>query len=437
MRAALWLLALFAVAVAVALFAGNNQGTITVFWPPYRIDLSLNLVLLVLVATFVALHVALRTLAALFEMPAQARRWRAQQRERATHAALLDAIGHLLAGRFLRSRKAALAALAREKALDAAGEHIGHAVQLRALAHLVAAENAQALQDKASRDEHLRLALAQTAGRATAAAQEIREGTQLRAARWALDERDVQASLAWLDAMPQGAQRRTLALRIKLKAARLARQTSVALETARLLAKHGAFSRIAAQSLVRGLVSEMVQGSHDAAQLQRVWSGLDGPERQIPEVAIQAAQRLMGLNGDGHTARTWLLPVWERSLEDPQTLTDTQRVKLVQALEAGLASSDAVADRDWLARIETAQQYHLRDASLQYLAGMACMKRQLWGKAQQLLTQALTGLRDPALRANAWRSLAELAEQRGDEAAAAHAWKRAALDRADRSSPAG
>ena len=59
MRAALWLLVLFAVAAAVALFAGNNQGTVTVFWPPYRVDLSLNLVLLLLVAAFVFLHTAL------------------------------------------------------------------------------------------------------------------------------------------------------------------------------------------------------------------------------------------------------------------------------------------------------------------------------------------------------------------------------------------
>ena len=49
MRAALWLLALFGVAVAAALFAGNNQGTVTLYWPPYRIDLSLNMVVLLLV----------------------------------------------------------------------------------------------------------------------------------------------------------------------------------------------------------------------------------------------------------------------------------------------------------------------------------------------------------------------------------------------------
>ena len=37
MRAALWFLALFGIAVAVALFAGNNQGTVTLFWPPHRV----------------------------------------------------------------------------------------------------------------------------------------------------------------------------------------------------------------------------------------------------------------------------------------------------------------------------------------------------------------------------------------------------------------
>ena len=48
MRAALWLIALFAVAVAAALFAGSNHGSVTLYWPPYRIDFSLNMVVLLL-----------------------------------------------------------------------------------------------------------------------------------------------------------------------------------------------------------------------------------------------------------------------------------------------------------------------------------------------------------------------------------------------------
>ena len=60
------------------------------------------------------------------------------------------------------------------------------------------------------------------------------------------------------------------------------------------------------------------------------------------------------------------------------------------------------------------------------LAGMARMRRQLWGKAQQLMSQAVTSLHDPRLQRNAWRALALLAEERGDSEMAAHSWKRAA-----------
>ena len=100
-------------------------------------------------------------------------------------------------------------------------------------------------------------------------------------------------------------------------------------------------------------------------------------------------------------------------MEQPGALNDVQRVRLVRTLEDGLAA-DTSAERGWLARIELAQQRHPRDTGLQYLAGKACMNRQLWGKAQQLLAQAAAGLQDPELRARAWRALAELAEQRGD-----------------------
>jgi len=415
MRAALWLLALFGVAVAIALFAGNNQGTVTLFWPPYRVDLSLNLVLLLLLAAFVFLHAVLGALAALFDLPRQALRWRTQQKERAMHGSLLDAISHLLAGRFIRARKSAEAALGQERSLS--GGTSPHSGQVRTLAHLLAAESAQALQDRGAREEHLKQALDEASSRD---AQETREGALMRAARWSLDDRDPKAAMAWLKGLSQGAGRRTLALRIKLKAARLAQQTAEAMETARLLAKHRAFSAGAAQSIVRGLAIDLLNGAHDVAQLQRAWVSLESAERGMPELAIHAAQRLTTLGGDAHLARDWLLPVWERQAE----LGDSMKVKLVRALEAGLDSLDGA----WLARIEAAQRANPRDATLQYLAGMACMKRQLWGKAQQLMGQAAMGLKDVKLHRNAWRALALLAEERGDLETAAQAWKRAASD---------
>ena len=80
MRATLWLVALFGVAVAVALFAGNNQSTVTVYWPPYRVDLSLNMVLLLLFGAFAVLHAALRALAAMASRVAAMSRLTAAQR---------------------------------------------------------------------------------------------------------------------------------------------------------------------------------------------------------------------------------------------------------------------------------------------------------------------------------------------------------------------
>jgi HemY protein len=415
MRAALWLLALFAVAVAIALFAGNNQSTVTVFWPPHRVDLSLNLVLLLLFAAFVFVHAALAALAALFDLPRQALRWRAQQKERAMHGFLLDGLSHLLAGRFIRARRSAEAALHQEQSLSTGGQQLANAAQVRTLAHLLAAESAQALQDKGAREDHLRQALEQTSSRE---AQETREGALMRAARWSLNDSEPDAAMAWLKGLPQGAARRTVALRMKLKAARLTHRTGEALETARLLAKHRAFSSGAAQSLVRGLAIDLLNAAHDPAQLQRAWNSLEAPERLMPELAIHAAQRLTLLGGDAHLARDWLLPVWERQHE----LDELSQVKLVLALEAGLDSLDGA----WLARIEAAQQANPRDSALQYLAGMACMRRQLWGKAQQLMSQAVVGLHDPRLQRNAWRALALLAEERADGETAAQAWKRAA-----------
>jgi HemY protein len=100
---------------------------------------------------------------------------------------------------------------------------------------------------------------------------------------------------------------------------------------------------------------------------------------------------------------------------------------MVQALENCLVDVQTADARQWLARVEGAQQAQPQDSQLQYLAGMVCLRHQLWGKAQSLLTQSVKGLQTPALKRRAWCALAELAEQRQDALAAAEAWKQAAL----------
>lgn len=428
MRAALWFLALFGTAVAIALFAGNNQGTVTLFWPPYRMDLSLNLVLVLLGLAFFLLYVALRSLAILFAIPKHARRWRVQHQEQAVHMALVDALSHFIAGRFIRAKKAAQTVLTQERLMAGGGETLQYSGRLRALAHLLAAESAQVLQDKTQRESHFRQSLEQLAHRD---GQEAREGLQLRAARWALEDRDPEAALAWLNELPQGAARRTVALRLRLKAARLAGQTRQALETARLLAKHGAFSELAALRILRGLALELVAAARDPQQVRTVWLELDEAEQLMPDVAAAACARLVRLGGDGECALSWLLPVWEIMSREPAALTDEQRIGVVRAFDAAFSAASGAQQASWLTRIEQAHLARPADAVLQYLAGMACMRRQLWGKAQQLLQQALPRLQNAALERSAWAALAELAERREEPGAATQAWKRAGQIGAD------
>lgn len=423
MRVSIWLLGLFAAAVAAALFAGSNPGSVTVFWPPYRIDLSLNLVLVLLLGGFLLLHLALRALSALFSIPREARLWRQRQRERNMQAALLDAYAQLIAGRFVRAKKAAEAVVEQVRHLANGDDKLIYAGQLQSIAHLLAAEAAHALQDRTGRELHYRDALAHAE---RGLAPESREGARLRAARWALDDHDAALALQTLDDLGQGPGRRTLALRMRLKAARMAGRTIMALETARLLAKHHALSQTAARGVLRGLSVELIQSAHDPAQLTLAWSRLEPAERAMPDVAIAAARRLLALGGEPATSRLWLLPVWEQMLVQPGGLGQQDSVDLVRALEAGFTNDTHALEGDWLTRIESAQLSMPGDAVLQYLAGVTCMRLQLWGKARQLLQQSLARLQDNGLRRDAWRQLAELASRQGDTEAATAAWRSAA-----------
>lgn len=192
MRFALWLIGLFAVATALALFAGSDPGTVTVFWSPYRIDLSLNLTLALLLVGFLLLYLALRALSKLFALPRQAEQWRVQHRARAQHAALLDAWGQLNADQPGRAADTAQTVLAQ---LAVAPPPSGHAAdveeaarqraQLRTVAHWLLAMSAHAKGDWAERDWQLAAALTESDAGSPSA---WRDAVLMQKADWAIDE---------------------------------------------------------------------------------------------------------------------------------------------------------------------------------------------------------------------------------------------------------
>ncbi|MEN9844766.1 MAG: hypothetical protein RLZZ612_2595 [Pseudomonadota bacterium] len=441
MKTLFWMVALFAAAVALALLMGQNDATVTLFWFPYRVDVSFNLVLTGLLLAFLLLHLALRSWTTLRGLPAQARRWRQLQRERQAYAALLDALSHQLAGRFVRARAAAQQVLEQVDALSEAAEPLPRAAQMRVLAHLLAAEAAQSLQEKEQRQQHLVQALHTQRGTEVQAAQ---EGALLRAIQWAIEDQQLESAAHWMSQLPQGTARRTLALRLKLKLARLSHDNRMALETARLLAKHKAFSPQAARSLLRSLFETALGHAHDPNQVRQVWKGLESNERQKPEVLLAVASRLNALGEfvseedddalllqpqlseskpqmqHAQLLREWLLPVWDVWTD----LSPAQKMELIGVMQHSMQGLDAT----WLGRIEDKQRQHPNEPLLQYLAAEAFFQQALWGKATQLFQQVShTALGNTRLQIRTWCRLAELAELRDDSDAALHAWRQAAL----------
>lgn len=412
MRLVVGFLLMFAVAVVAASLLGTNDGIVTMTWRGWRAELSLNLFLIVLAVGAVVLVSAVLALRAVLTLPQRARDWRATRRDRVAQAALRDALAQYFGGRYSRAQRAAQRALA----VQADTPEMPQDNDFTVLAHLLAAGSAHRLQDRARRDAGLREALRVAAG--SAAARPVQEGARLLAAEWAVDDRDPTAAMDHLAELPPGVARRTQALRLRLAATRLARQPLEALRTARLLAKHQAFTRTAAQGLLRSLAFEAIDSARDVDQLRRVWLQFDAADRRDPYVLARAAT-LAGTLGAPDEARGWLLAGWP----DIATRGADERAALCDAL---LRLADDIG-ADWLPRVEALAQQLPADGHAALVAGIVCRRRGLWGVGGRYLQQAAedTAL-EPRLRRLAWREIAEQAEADGHGDRAARAFAAAA-----------
>jgi HemY protein len=417
----LWVLA--AVAVAWAL---DNSGMVSLFVGGQRIDLSLNLAVIGLLA-LAWLLVRLSGIGAGLRMAAAKAKWaRVQRAERGVVALLVDGISLHLAGRHGKAHAAASEALLnmnQQSSQD--GMQLPRAASLRVLALWVMAESAQAMRKLSQAQQHLDDALAVDVRNDGAAAQ---EGVMLRSLRWALDVRDATLAQQRLRALPKAVSTRIQTWRSRLDLAQLQDQPMVALEAVRTLTKHGVFTGFASLSLQRSLAVKVIQSTADQSALQAFWKQLPADERDSVDVSLAWAQRLLDLSAadDAPDAASstaqrvmqQLQPIWKRY----DDLTAAQHVRLAMCVEPLVPH----LAQEWVAQVETAQNQRTSDAVLQYLAAQTYLKRQLWGKAKPLLERAAKNLQHAELRRRAWVALADMAQQQGDPAAATAAWQAAA-----------
>ena len=136
MRATIWFVLLFVVAVVAATTLGTNDGLVALYWRGWRFDISLNLFLLLLFGTCFLLVSAIQALNSLIGLPQRAREWRVARRDRSAQAALRDALAQYFGGRYSRAQKAAQRALT----IQADTPELAQDNEFTVLGHLLAAE---------------------------------------------------------------------------------------------------------------------------------------------------------------------------------------------------------------------------------------------------------------------------------------------------------
>ena len=386
MRIFLWILVLFAAAVGMAVAANFNPGNVVLFYPPYRVDMSLNLFLVLLALSFLALYIVVRIIRHARKMPGRVAAYRQQRREREANAALRDALKSLFEGRFVQA----------EKSADRASE-ISENV---AGAALIGARAAHAMRQFERRDAWL----ARVEGDAA-----FRMARLITKIELLVDDHQTKAALDAIRELNASGTRHIHALRWALKANQQAQNWDEVLRLVRSLDNHKAIHP-ALSSRLRELAYEdlLTSRAHDAESIRRIWNKIPSEDRRRPYVAARAA-RSFNAFGMHDEARIIVSKAMATEWDD----------RLLRAFRESAAEEGSQA---LLAQIEQCEDWLKKrpaDSELALTLGALCFKQKLWGKAQRHLEQAVIGTPERKLAREAHLRLAQLHEalNRPEEAA--------------------
>ena len=386
MRIFLWLVALMAAAIGIAVTARFNPGNVVLFYPPHRIDLSLNLFCVLLALLFVLLYVVIRAVRATVKMPRKVAAYRQQKRERDGNKGLREALKALFEGRFGHAEKAALRAAELP-------ENAG-------VAALIGARAAHRMRQATRRDQWLA---------------RLQDDSAMKTARLMtmtellVDDHQPEAALAAVRELNASGTRHIHALQWSLKAQQQAKNWPEVLRLVRSLDKHRALHP-ALSSRLRELAYEdlLTDKTHDAESLLRVWSTVPNADRIKPYIACRAAT---ALNARGLHDEARLVAEESLNADWDDRVVRTYREAAAPAGSAALLTQIDHCER-WM-------QTRPTDAELALTLGSLCLKQKLWGKAQRHLEQALSDAADPRMVRESHLKLAQLHEalQQTEEAA--------------------
>ena len=387
MRALIWIIAIFAIAVGVAMLADANEGYMLVVFPPWRAQVSLNLVIVALIVGFIALYLLIRLISKTVNLPGRVGVFRARRRQDKAYNALLESVKAMFEGRFTDSMKQARIAY--------------HAGDSSPVAALLAARAAHALKD----DAHYREWMARAAGSGSG-----RIAGLLTEAELAIDDGRIEEAGRSLEALKDNSHRSSSALRLSMDVARSEGRWEVVCDNVAQLQANKAIAPVEANKLLREAHLGKLRSLTDQPEAQLAyWRSLDKHALADADL-VAGAIPLLAAAGQAAVARK----VVERVL-DTAWETRLARLYVLCSGKDDEASDALVRAERWLAS-------HPDDAGLLYSLGRQCMSAQIWGKAQSYLERSLK--LQPS--ADTHMALGELMEQTGKPADASRYFQAAA-----------
>lgn len=388
LRLFFWFVALLAGAIGLAIVARFNPGNVVLFYPPYRVDLSLNLFLLLTGTLFVLLYMIVRTFRNMMKMPTKVAAYRLRKRELEANKALRDGLKALFEGRFGHAEKAS------QKASELAAN--------APLAALIGSRAAHSMGQRERRDQWL-ARLEQDAPYKSARLMTMIE--------LLVDDHRADAALDAVRELNQSGVRHIHALQWALKANQQAKNWKEVLRLVKILDKRHALHPVLAVRL-RELGYEDLLGDAtlDGDALRKIWQSVAPEDKLRPFAALRAA-RAFNQRGMHEDASAILERVLEQQWDE----------RLIRAYrEAAGAEGSSVL----LSQIENCEAWlkqYPTDAELALTLGALCLRQKLWGKAQRYLEQALSDATDAAKVREAHVKLAQMHEAlQQDEQAAFH-----------------
>lgn len=375
MKWLLWLVGLFAAAVAVTMVA-HNPGYVQFVFPPYKMEMSLTLFVFVLLAVFVLGYLLVRMTFVTLNLPEYVRGFREERAASKGRTAMMEALKAYFEGRFAAAEKAAVRAME-------LGENSG-------LNPIVAARAAHEQREFDKRDAYLAQAEGKSVGESTM--------RLMAKAEFLLDQKQPQSALNSLKELSDtGMHKHVGALGLELKAQQQARNWDAVLEVMTQLEKRNAIDKVVAvQMRQQAWLEKLATQATDLPALRVMWKAIPADIKRRSKIAAVAAQAF-GRLGDCESAQHLLA-------ESLNAQWDSELVTLF-----GECHSD-----NNIAQIEQAERWlnqHTDDAGLMLALGKLCMHQKLWGKAQSYLDASLSLKTSRA----AFTALGQLAEKMGKQ----------------------